>query len=774
MKVIFLTQYFPPETGAPQNRIHATATALAERGASVSVLTGMPNYPGTRVHEGYRGKWFVRERMGVLDVLRAPLYVPSGRGFAGRLMNYFSFVCSSLVVGLFKLKRSDVLFVESPPLFLGITAMWLARAKRARLVFNVSDLWPESAVALGLVRNRFLIRLSTALEMRCYRRSALITGQTQGIVRDIRDRCPGKCVIWLPNGIDPAAIADANATVTARSFQAFGVPDGSCVLVYAGILGHAQGLEVILEAARLLGSQSRVHMVLIGDGPERANLVGFAEKHALDNVHFVERMPRAELLQLLQSANGMVVPLRRNDLFKGAIPSKIFEALALAKPILLGVEGEAKELFIDQGSAGVAFMPEDARDLAQKALRVRDEPDWATTCGANGKRYVEEHFDRRRISERLYKELQQFVRHRSNRAGLSSTPPHAMNAAHRVLPKLPDRPRVIVSIPCRNERGFIGACLRSIVAADRSGCDLSVYVCDGMSDDGTRAEVTEVAQEHSFITLVDNPQRTTPFALNLGLRAAGFDVGIILGAHAEVETEFFSRSIAALRNDLSVGCAGGMIENVYTDRASRCIGAAMGHPFGVGNAHFRTGTASGYVDTVAFGAYRREVFDAVGWFDEALERNQDDEFNFRLTKAGFRVLLDPSIRSRYVVRARIAKLWRQYNQYGLWKVYVNKIHGTITTMRQLVPAVWVAFLAVFVVASLIWPSLCWLLVAGIWAYALVAFAVAIRLVGIADAPMVVAAFVVLHLGYGTGYWQGIFRFLLLRREPSAAHRALTR
>jgi glycosyltransferase involved in cell wall biosynthesis len=406
MKVIFLTQYFPPEVGAPQNRLFATARSLRSRGADVTVLTAMPNYPEMRVHAGYRGRITATEEMDGLHVLRAWILVSARRGIFLRLCNYFSFVFSSLVVGLFRLKRADVLLVESPPLFLGITAMLLARAKGAKLVFNVSDLWPESAVQLGLVTNRSMIRLSERLEMRCYRRSALITGQTQGIVRNIQHRCPDKRVVWIPNGVDFAAMAEALTAPPDRSrLEVLGITSGDAVFAYAGILGHAQGLEVVLDAAARLKHRPDIHFVLIGDGPEREHLRSRASALGIDRVHFVDKMPRAPLIGLLREVDAVVVPLRRNDLFKGAIPSKIFEALALAKPLLLGVEGEARDLFIGQGGAGLPFTPEDPDDLARQAMHYADQRALMREHGANGQRFVRAEFDRERISERLWAEL---------------------------------------------------------------------------------------------------------------------------------------------------------------------------------------------------------------------------------------------------------------------------------------------------------------------------------------------------------------------------------
>jgi GT2 family glycosyltransferase len=335
------------------------------------------------------------------------------------------------------------------------------------------------------------------------------------------------------------------------------------------------------------------------------------------------------------------------------------------------------------------------------------------------------------------------------------------------LPPLPERPRVSIVIPCRNEAGFIARCLAALEAAAFDRERTTVLVCDGMSTDGTRAEVRDFTRRLPWMVMLDNTARTTPQALNLGLCHTHFDVGIILGAHAEVEPDFVERNIAALRSDDTAGCSGGVIVNEYGDPTSRRIGAAMGHPFGVGNAHFRTGSRSGHVDTVAFGAYRRQVFERVGWFNEQLVRNQDDEFNHRLTKAGYRILLDPRIRSRYHVRASYRKLFRQYRQYGYWKVYVNRLHGTVTTLRQLVPAAWVAFLLGGTALCSLVPETMWSVSGVVVLYVTVAAFSAWRASGgLRDVPGVMLAFAVLHFAYGTGYWQGILRFVVLRSRPS--------
>lgn len=333
--------------------------------------------------------------------------------------------------------------------------------------------------------------------------------------------------------------------------------------------------------------------------------------------------------------------------------------------------------------------------------------------------------------------------------------------------------RIRVVIPCRNEAGYIGPCLLSLVAARVQGVEAEVWVCDGMSDDGTRDEVASLAARHPWIKMVDNPARTTPQAMNLGLRPEGYDVGIILGAHAEVAPDFLLENLALLERHPEAGCVGGVIENVYTDPTSRRIGAAMGHPFGVGSAHFRTGLKEGEVDTVAFGAYRRAVLEEIGYFDERLVRNQDDELNFRLTQAGHKIRLSARIRSRYFVRASYQRLYRQYWQYGFWKVYVNRLHKSITTFRQLVPAAWVALLLFGGIGALLHPWACSLFVLGVATYLLAALLSAIKAAAtLADAPGVLWAFLILHMAYGLGYLQGLWQLVLLRQDPGrSSHRS---
>jgi len=396
LNFLIITQYFPPETGAPQNRLLQLAKRLKRSGVNVVVLTAMPNYPQMRIYEGYRGKFYGYEEIEGIPVHRCWIYAGTSKSILPRLVNYFSFVKSSFVVGLFKCSRQDFVFCESPPLFLGITAWLLSLIKRAKLVFNVSDLWPESAEKLGLVTNPFLIKISTILEEFLYRNSVMVTGQTQGIVKNISGRFPAKRVHWLKNGVDIDELNNIPADPNWRIKNGFQPDD--FLLLYAGILGHAQGLEVILHAAKILENLPNVQFIMVGSGPVREQLIAMKREMSLSNLHFFDNMPKREVIPVIRASDVALIPLRKLELFKGAIPSKIFENLALHKPVLLGVEGEAKELIVEKGQAGWAFEPENAADLAAKITYLAENRTLLREAGDHGYDFLRQEFDLDRVA----------------------------------------------------------------------------------------------------------------------------------------------------------------------------------------------------------------------------------------------------------------------------------------------------------------------------------------------------------------------------------------
>lgn len=404
IKLLILTQYFPPEVGAPQNRLYELALRLQKSGVDVTVLTAMPNYPQMEIQEAYKGKKYVYEEMNGLKVHRSSIYVSKNRSIISRLRNYFSFVFSSARCGAKYIGDIDIIFCESPPLFLGYSALRLKRKKNAKLIFNVSDLWPESAEKLGVVTNKLLLKFAYDLEEKLYRSSVLVTGQTQGICKDISFRFPNKKTYWLPNGVDlnyydPERVSETDWR------QKNGLSESDIVFLYAGIIGIAQGLEVILNAAKELKYQQNLKFVLLGSGPEKEKLQALKQQKGLTNVIFIDAVAKSEMPGVLKSVNAVIVPLKKLELFKGAIPSKLFESSAMQLPILLGVDGEARDLFIEQGKCGLYFEPENAKELVNCVLKLSSDLSLAKLLGENGRKYVNANFNRDNIANRFLEQL---------------------------------------------------------------------------------------------------------------------------------------------------------------------------------------------------------------------------------------------------------------------------------------------------------------------------------------------------------------------------------
>jgi glycosyltransferase involved in cell wall biosynthesis len=377
---------------------------LQKTGVDVTVLTAMPNYPQMEIYEAYRGKNYHYEEMEGLKVHRTSIYVSKNKSVVSRLRNYFSFVISSARAANKLQGDFDFLMCESPPLFLGYSAMRLAKKKKAKLIFNVSDLWPESAEKLGVVNNKTLLKMAYDLEEKLYKRSVIVTGQTQGICENINRRFPQIKTYWLPNGVDlnyydPSKIEPSNW----RAANGFSI--GDQLYLYAGIIGLAQGLEVILHAAKSLEVDPHLKFVLMGSGPEKEKLIQLKKKLGLSNVFFLDPVPKKEMPSVLRSVNAAIIPLRKLELFLGAIPSKIFETLAMEVPIVLGVDGEARELFINKGNCGVYFEPENVHDLVSAITRLNLNKELASQLGKNGRNFVNEYFNRETIAKDLYDKL---------------------------------------------------------------------------------------------------------------------------------------------------------------------------------------------------------------------------------------------------------------------------------------------------------------------------------------------------------------------------------
>ncbi|HEY7962153.1 MAG TPA: glycosyltransferase family 4 protein [Solirubrobacteraceae bacterium] len=383
LRVVFLTHYYPPERGAAPARIAALARGLAERGLAVTVHTGFPHYPSGTIAAPYRNRPLRIERDGPVRVVRSAVYPTPNRGFARRLANHTVFAAGSLAMCA-ATGPADVVVAESPPLFTAAAGVAYAAVKRAGLVLNISDLWPQSAIELGALADGRAAAAAHALARRCYRRARAIAAPTQGILDSLGDRpeAHGKLV-----HVPPAVDLERFAAVPARAPQ----PHAPLRVLYAGTLGVAQGLSVLVAAAALAGPQA-VEVLIAGEGPERDTLQREVRTRGLGNVRLLGGLDPLSIPGLYADMDAGVIPLRDRPIFAGALPTKLFEVLAAGRPAILALRGEAAQLVHDAG-AGLVVAPEDPRALADAFRRLHENPREALAMGARG-RELARRFDR--------------------------------------------------------------------------------------------------------------------------------------------------------------------------------------------------------------------------------------------------------------------------------------------------------------------------------------------------------------------------------------------
>ncbi|ODA41174.1 glycosyltransferase family 4 protein [Desulfosporosinus sp. BG] len=401
MRILMLTQYFPPESGAAQVRLKELAKGLQGNGHKVTVVTAFPNHPSGVIPPNYRGRWRMKDEVDGIPVWRTWIY-PVQRGrFWKRLLNYFSFVFSSFW-GLSKAGKQDVLFFESPPLFLGITALVYGWLTRTRIIMNISDLWPESAVALGLVNSRWMIRAAEGLEKLLYRKAWKISSQTEGIRTSLVQRgVPEDKVTFLPNGVNLELFAPRKRDE--EMARKLGLNEEDFVLIYAGTMGYAQGLESVIRTAELLKDKQGFRFLFVGDGTEKPMLEALTKEKELSNVSFVDFQPVQEMPRYFSLSSASIVPLKKNKLFEGARPSKMFPALGSAVPVIYSGEGEAAELVLSSGG-GVVVEPENSEALAQAIIELKENHN-RREMGRQGRQFVKDNYTWSQIIQRWLKDL---------------------------------------------------------------------------------------------------------------------------------------------------------------------------------------------------------------------------------------------------------------------------------------------------------------------------------------------------------------------------------
>jgi len=407
MRILYLSQYFPPEVGATQTRAYEMARYLVSAGHSVTMLTEIPNHPSGIIPPEYRGKLYERTGLEGIDVIRVWVYASPEKTFARRMLFYLSYMVNAALAGLILARGGyDVVYATSPPLFVGGAALALSTLRRLPLVFEVRDLWPESAVALGELRNPRAVMLAGKLEEMCYNRARRIVVVTHGIRRRLEERGWGPKVALIPNGAHTELFRpDAEAGERLRAELGL---RGKFLVLYAGIHGLAQGLETVVEAAGQLQEASNIHFLFVGNGPKKADLLAMKDRMNLTNVTMLAERPRSEMPAFLSAADVALVPLRKLDLFQGAVPSKLFDAWACGCSVILSIAGEAQQV-MRRADAGVSIEPEDATQMAQAILQLKDDPDRLHRYQQNARQFVQAHYSRQRLAVQLEQLLQEIV-----------------------------------------------------------------------------------------------------------------------------------------------------------------------------------------------------------------------------------------------------------------------------------------------------------------------------------------------------------------------------
>jgi glycosyltransferase involved in cell wall biosynthesis len=405
MRILYLSQYFPPEMGAPAARVSELAARWAARGHDVTVLTGMPNHPTGVVPEAYRGHATLRETWRGVNVLRTWVYATANKGVVRRGLQYGSFAAAAVVAGMVaqEVRRADVVVATSPQFLCALSGWALARRWRVPYVLEIRDLWPQSIVEVGALPERHpLVAVLRRLERFVYAESDLLVGVTDSFAR-----------IWREQGVDPGKIRVVKNGVDLGMFrpdidgtamrQRWGTQD-RFVVGYIGTIGMAHGLGTLLDVAERLRDRDDVAFVLVGEGAERARLEQQARDRGLHRVQFVGERPRAEIPAILAATDLAVVMLRDTPLFQTVLPSKLFEIMGCARPVLLAVGGEARRL-AESAGCGYIAPPEDPRAMADAVLHALEHPDDARARGLSGRRFVEQHFDRNALADRYLDEL---------------------------------------------------------------------------------------------------------------------------------------------------------------------------------------------------------------------------------------------------------------------------------------------------------------------------------------------------------------------------------
>ena len=388
MHILFIHQAFASLNEPGGTRHHEFAQFLVSRGHKVTVIASQVSYlTGNQTR-------LITEDVNGVTILRASVYDAHHKSFVHRVIAFFSFMLSSFWIGL-GVKNVDVVWGTSPPIFQGVTAWALARIKGTKFLFEVRDLWPQFAIAVGVLKNPLLISLSEWLERFLYRRADQVMINSPGFVEHVSGR-GAKRTTLIPNGADPSMFYPQNRGESFR--QTHGL-DGKFVVLYAGAHGMSNDLNVLLDAASIVEDQS-IQIVLVGDGKEKSALMKQAREMAIDNVTFLPSVPKTEMADVLAGADACVAILKPLEEYKRTYPNKVFDYMAAGRPVVLAIDGVIRDV-VDDAKCGYFCMPGNPAALVEGILHLAMDKNEAQRMGLRGRKYLERNLNREKVAEQL-------------------------------------------------------------------------------------------------------------------------------------------------------------------------------------------------------------------------------------------------------------------------------------------------------------------------------------------------------------------------------------
>lgn len=394
MRILFLTDNFPPEVNAPATRTFDHCKEWVKKGTEVTVITCAPNFPIGKVYSGYKNTWHTEEKIEGIRVIRVWSYIVANKGFLKRTLDFVSYSITSFIAGLFV--ETDLIIATSPQFFTALSGRALAFWKHKPWIMEVRDLWPESIKTVGAMKDNLFIRYFEWQEKRCYKSAKSIIVVTDSFKEKLTARgIDSRKIHVIKNGVDKTLFRPMKKdTVLIRELGL----EGKTVIGYIGTHGMAHKLDFILRCANRL-QDSNYHFLLLGDGAERENLLRLKEELGCRNVTMLSSVPKSEVKRYISILDICLINLRKSELFKTVIPSKIFENAAMGIPILMGVEGEAKQI-VESYNAGVCFEPENEDDFFSK-LRIFENKEKYSSF-KKGCLDLANDFDRKKLADKMY------------------------------------------------------------------------------------------------------------------------------------------------------------------------------------------------------------------------------------------------------------------------------------------------------------------------------------------------------------------------------------